>query len=112
MLTYHRSEKLGSFVARELHADGIHKFDISIYRGNCLAVFVHHYAAPDGMQDMLYAFFADKQHMNNIAKDHTPEHPFFDIEGQVFLNMNYKESESLLLFFARQGQQIAPYYEH
>lgn len=102
--------KLGSFTAVEHHADGVHTYPICIYGGNALAAFINHYTDGDGKKcAYLYAFFADKKHMRNIEKN---EHnPFFDIKGAVKLNMAYKQSDTLLGFFARQGHTIKPYYK-
>lgn len=94
---YYR-KRLGYFTAVENHSDGVHYFKIGIYDGNVLAAFVHRYLSRHDNKRcaMLYAFFADEQHMKNIEKDHSPKHPFFDIKGAVHLNTAYPKQHRIL----------------
>lgn len=85
-------------------------FKVNIYQGNCLAVFIYEYKDKKG-RDMydLYGFFADRQHVKRIAKDHPSL--FWDKVKSIKLNLAYKECETLVKLFTKAGHKVTCYYK-
>ena len=51
---------------------GEKKFDIDVYRGNALAIFINEWKNEEGKDVwMMYNFFCDKDHFRNCTKDKT-----------------------------------------
>lgn len=110
MLTYTK-DKMGELTIKQ-HGK---KFKIQIRRGNCLAVFIYVARNPEstGKHDRylhgLYSFFADTQHMRNMAKDCGL---FGDEVVSVKLNTFYKESLTMLPYFTKAGYKVTCYYKN
>lgn len=84
---------------------GINEFEIEIRRGNCLAVFIY----DNGDSYILYNFYADKTHLNNIKK--SCGKIWSDEVISCRLNLRYKESKTLLDYFVKDGIKVECYYE-
>lgn len=51
---------------------GKKKFDIDVYQGNALAIFINEWKNDEGKDVwMMYNFFCDKDHFRNCTKDKT-----------------------------------------
>lgn len=51
---------------------GEKKFDIDVYQGNALAIFINEWKNDEGKDVwMMYNFFCDKDHFRNCTKDKT-----------------------------------------
>lgn len=79
------------------------QFEVQIRQGNCLAVFIteskEHYH--------LYWFFADEKHLKNIKK-----HEGYILPDKIVscrLNINYKESMTLLKHLTQEGIEVTCY---
>lgn len=71
------------------------KYQINIYKGNCLAVFLSEYQNEKG-EDMysLYSFFADEQHLKRMIKNKIDM--FGDKMLKIKLNFKYKEAQKII----------------
>lgn len=85
----------------------INEFEIEIRRGNCLAVFIY----DNGENYILYNFYADKAHLNNIKKNYGKIWSDSDKVISCRLNLRYKESKTLLDYFVKDGIKVECYYE-
>ena len=107
--------KMGKVVIKQKRmADGKEtskKFDINIYKGNCLAIFINEYKDAETSEDMytLYTFFSDKKHVSNILKDN--KKLFWDEVVSIELNLFFKDARTLLDIFVKQGYKVKCYYK-
>lgn len=105
-LQWNRKDKMGKLTIRQKGK----KFNVNIYSGNALAVFVYEYT--DGGKEIysLYDFFADKKHCDNIIKNH--KRLFFDDEVvSIELNLFYKSAQTLLKILVENGYEVRCYYK-
>ena len=85
------------------------KYDINIYSGNFLAVFVYEYT--DGGNEMysLYDFFADKKHVSKIISNRKK---LIDKDVvKIELNLWYKSARQLLTYLVKNGYKVECYYK-
>lgn len=62
------NKKIGELIIQQ----GEKQFNISIYKGNALAIFIHEYKNNEGKEVYsMYNFFCDKEHFKNCTKDKT-----------------------------------------
>ena len=96
------------------------KFKIQIRRGNCLAVFMHIYKDSEPKDTErpwvheLVSFFADEQHIKNILKEYKKDAfkgVFWGDLKNIRLNMYYKECNTLLKYFVRDGLKVQCFYK-
>lgn len=101
--------KNGEVVKDDKGREVYEKFKIQIRQGNCLAVFIYAYKKDGQWWHQLYTFFGDEQHIKNIKKN---VGDLFDDEvAGVKLNMYYKECNTLLKYFVREGIRVQCYYK-
>lgn len=84
------------------------KFNVNIYSGNALAVFVYEYT--DGGKEMysLYDFFADKKHVSKIISNR--KKLIDDDVVKIELNLWYKSARELLPYLVKNGYKVECYY--
>lgn len=80
------------------------EYEVQVRAGNCLAVLIT--KSEDAYY--LYSFFADEQHLKNIAKE--DGRVIWDNIVSCRLNMRYKECSKLLKYLVRQCEVVC-YYE-
>ena len=105
-LQWNWKDKMGKLTIRQKGKN----FNVNIYSGNFLAVFVYEYT--DGGNEMysLYDFFADKKHCDNIIKNH--KRLFFDDEVlSIELNLFYRSAQTLLKILVENGYEVLCYYK-
>ena len=86
------------------------KFNVNIYSGNALAIFLCEYKQNDEEGYVMYDFFADKKHCDNIIKNH--KRLFFDDEVvSIKLNLFYKSARTLLKILVENGYEVRCYYK-
>lgn len=84
-------------------------FDVNIYAGNALAIFICKYEQNGEERYVLYNFFADKKHCDNIIKN--GKRLFTDEVVSIELNIFYKSAHTLLDILAKNGYKVSCYYE-
>ena len=100
------SNKMGKITIKQKKQN----FDINIYAGNALAIFICEYKQNDEERYVLYNFFADKKHCDNIIKNH--KRLFFDDEVvSIELNLFYKSAQTLLKILVENGYEVRCYYK-
>lgn len=85
------------------------KFNVNIYSGNALAIFICEYKQNDEERYVLYDFFADKKHCDNIIKN--GKRPFSDEVVSIELNLFYKSAQTLLKILVENGYEVRCYYK-
>ena len=84
-------------------------YNVNIYSGNALAIFICEYKQNDEERYVMYNFFADKKHCDNIIKNH--KRLFFEDEVvSIELNLYYKSAQKLLDIFVKNGYRVLCYY--
>lgn len=68
------------------------KFNVNIYSGNALAIFICEYKQNDEERYVMYNFFADKKHCDNIIKN--DKRLFSDEVVSIELNLYYRKARS------------------
>lgn len=84
-------------------------FDVNIYAGNALAIFICEFKIDDEDRYILYHFFADKKHCGNIIKG--GKRLFTDEIVSIELNLYYKSAQTLLNILAKNGYEVRCYYK-
>lgn len=84
-------------------------FDINIYAGNALAIFICEYEQDNEERYVLYNFFDDKKHCDNIIKN--GKRLFSDEVVSIELNLFYKSAQTLLNIFVKNGYKVQCYYK-
>ena len=85
------------------------KYNVNIYSGNSLAIFIFEYKQNDEERYVMYNFFADKKHCDNIIKNH--KRLFFDNVVNIELNLFYKSAQTLLKILVENGYEVRCYYK-
>lgn len=80
-----------------------HTFDISIWQGNCLAVF----NSETEDRYFLYDFFLDEKHCANMVKKYGSL--FSDKVSDINLNLFYKSARRLLEVLIKYGYDVNGY---
>lgn len=84
-------------------------YDLNIYAGNALAIFICEYEQNGEERYVLYNFFADKKHCDNIIK--SGKRLFSDEVVNIELNMWYMDAQKLLKILVKNGYKVSCYYE-
>lgn len=84
-------------------------YDVNIYAGNALAIFICEYEQNGEERYVLYNFFADKKHCDNIIKD--GKQLFSDEVVSIELNLFYKSAKTLLNILVKNGYRVECYYK-
>lgn len=84
-------------------------YDVNIYAGNALAIFLSEFELDGEERYLVYAFFADKKHCNNIIK--SEKRLFTDDVVSIELNLFYKSAQTLLKILIKNGYKVSCYYE-
>lgn len=84
-------------------------FDVNIYGGNALAIFISEFNIDGEDRYILYNFFADKAHCDNIVKN--GNRLFSDEVVSIELNLYYKRAQTLLNILVKNGYEVLCYYE-
>lgn len=99
------SDKMGKITIKQREK----VYDVNIYAGNALAIFICEYKQNDEERYVLYSFFADKKHCDNIIKN--DKRLFFDDVVSIELNLFYKSAQTLLNILVKNGYKVSCYYE-
>lgn len=96
-------DKMGKITIRQKQKDKENEYEISIYAGNCMAIFLYEYKDEDG-QDMydLWSFWADKQHVKNIMKNEKKLFSGCEVVS-VELDLSFKQARPVLDMFVQYG---------
>ena len=84
-------------------------YDVNIYAGNALAIFICEYEQNGEERYVVYNFFADKKHCDNIIKD--GKRLFSDEVVSIELNLFYKSAKTLLNILVKNGYRVECYYK-
>lgn len=104
-LQWNWKDKMGKLTIRQKGK----KYDVNIYSGNALAIFICEYKQNDEERYVLYNFFADKKHCDNIIKNYKR---LFSYEVvSVELNLFYKSAHTLLNILVKNGYKVHCYYQ-
>lgn len=98
------TDKMGKMTIKQKE----NTFDINIYAGNALAIFICEYKQDGEERYTLYNFFADKAHCNNIIKN--GKRLFTDEVVGIELNLFYKSAQTLLNILVKNGYEVRCYY--
>ena len=104
-LQWNWKDKMGKITIKQKEKN----FDINIYAGNALAIFICEYKQNDEERYTLYNFFADKKHCDNIIKNN--KRLFSDEVVSIELNLFYKSAQTLLNILVKNGYKVSCYYE-
>lgn len=86
------------------------KYNINIYAGNALAIFIQEFTDANGKEKyILYDFFADIQHIENIISNN--KKLISDDVVKIELNLWYKSSRDILPYLVKNGYKVECYYE-
>lgn len=100
------TDKMGKVTIRQKERE----YEIGIYDGNVLAIFIYEYENEKGANDyILFNFFADKKYCDNIIMH--GDRLFRDEVVSIELNLYYKNAQTLLGIFVKNGYKVSRYYE-
>lgn len=106
-LQWNWKDKMGKLTIRQKRK----MYNVNIYSGNALAIFICEYKQNDEERYVMYNFFADKKHCDNIIKNH--KRLFFEDEVvSIELNLFYKSAQKLLDIFVKNGYRVLCYYDN
>lgn len=104
-LQWNWKDKMGKMTIKQKEKT----YDLNIYAGNALAVFICEYEQNGEERYTLYNFFADKEHCGNIIKD--DKRLFSDEIVSIELNLFYKSAKTLLDILVKNGYRVECYYK-
>lgn len=104
-LQWNWKDKMGKMTIKQKEKN----FDINIYAGNALAIFICEYKQNDEERYALYNFFADKKHCDSIIKNN--KRLFSDEVVSIELNLFYKSAQTLLNMLVKNGYKVHCYYQ-
>lgn len=99
------SDKMGKITIKQREK----VYDVNIYAGNALAIFICEYERDNEEKYVLYNFFAGKKHCDNIVKN--DKRLFSDEIVSIELNLFYKSAQKLLNILVKNGYKVSCYYE-
>lgn len=99
------SDKMGKITIKQREK----VYDVNIYAGNALAIFICEYEQNGEDRYVLYNFFAGKKHCDNIIKN--DKQLFSDEIVNIELNLYYKSAQTLLNILVKNGYKVSCYYE-
>lgn len=103
-LQWNWKDKMGKLTIRQKGK----KYNVNIYSGNALAIFISEYEQNGEERYTLYNFFLDKKHCDNIVKK--GKQLFTDEVVSIELNLCYKSAQKLLDIFVKNGYRVLCYY--
>lgn len=99
------SDKMGKTTIKQKERT----YDVNIYAGNALAIFISEFKLDGEERYIVYNFFADKKHCDNIIKG--GKRLFTDEIVSIELNLYYKSAQTLLNILVKNGYKVTCYYE-
>ena len=96
-------KKIGTMKVTQTRNGETHTFDISIWQGNCLAVF----NCETEDRYILYNFFIDEKHCAEIVKDYGSL--FSNKVSDINLNLYYESARRLLNVLIKYGYDVNGY---
>lgn len=99
------SDKMGKITIKQREK----VYDVNIYAGNALAIFICEYEQNGEERYIVYNFFADKKHCDNITKN--DKQLFSDEIVNIELNLYYKSAQTLLNILVKNGYKVSCYYQ-
>lgn len=99
------SDKMGKITIKQREK----VYDVNIYAGNALAIFICEYEQNGEERYVLYNFFAGEDHCNNIIKN--DKRLFSDEIVNIELNLYYKSAQTLLNILVKNGYKVSCYYK-
>ena len=85
------------------------QFDVSIYSGNALAIFVYEYKDSGEDWYMVYNFLADEEHCANLSAQGC--RLLGEDVGEVELNLRFRNARALLPLLVKDGYKVLCYEE-
>lgn len=104
-LQWNWNEKMGKITIKQKETT----FDVNIYNGNALAIFISEFEQDGEDRYILYNFFVDKKHCDNIVKN--GKQLFTDEVVSIELNLFYKSAQTLLNILVKNGYKVRCYYK-
>lgn len=104
-LQWNWKDKMGKLTIRQKRK----KYNVNIYSGNSLAIFISEYEQNGEERYTLYNFFLDKKHCDNIVKN--SKRLFTDEVVSIELNLFYKSAQTLLKILVENGYEVRCYYK-
>ena len=105
-LQWNWKDKMGKITIKQKRK----KYNVNIYSGNALAIFICEYKQNDEERYVMYNFFADEKHCDNIIKNY--KRLFSDEVVSIELNLFYKSAQKLLDIFVKNGYRVLCYYDN
>lgn len=96
-------KRIGTMKVTQTRNGETHTFDISIWQGNCLAVFI----SETEDRYFLYDFFIDKKHCARKVKQYGSL--FSDEVSDINLNLYYESARRLLNVLIKYGYDVNGY---
>lgn len=96
-------KRIGTMKVMQTRNGETHTFDISIWQGNCLAVFI----SETEDRYFLYDFFIDKKHCARKVKQYGSL--FSDEVSDINLNLYYESARRLLNVLIKYGYDVNGY---
>ena len=101
-------DKMGEITCNR---EGVGKYKLSVYSGNCMCVMVYHYKENGEKYYICHGFFNDEIHLKKclgLVKGHEP----IDYEWVKWkLNTYFKDSLKLANLLTKAGYKVELYYE-
>lgn len=97
------TKKIGTMKVTQTRNGEPHTFDIGIWQGNCLVVFIRE---TEGRY-FLYNFFDNEKHCANMVKEYGSL--FSDKVSDINLNLFYKSARRLLEVLIKYGYDVNGY---
>ena len=104
-LQWNWKDKMGKLTIRQKEK----KYNVNIYSGNALAIFISENNQNGQDEYVLYDFFADKKHCDNIIKNR--KRLFSDEVVSIELNLYYRSAQTLLEILVKNGYKVKCYYK-
>lgn len=104
-LQWNWKDKMGKLTIRQKEK----KYNVNIYSGNALAIFICEYKQNNQDEYVLYDFFADKKHCDNIIKNR--KRLLSNDVVSIELNLYYRSAQTLLKILVKNGYKVKCYYK-
>lgn len=110
MLRWYWEHRMGTLTIHQKQNEKVKTFKINIYMGNCLAVMLYEKKDENGEEMyQLYNFFIDE---NDLKRRFKGCHKLiWDEVVSIRLNLYYKECQTLLKYFTKEGHKVICYYK-
>ena len=108
-VTWQWKDKMGEITCNR---NGVGKYKLSVYTGNCIAVFVYHYKEKGEKYYTCHGFFGDKAHMKRcLGLEKGCDNIYKDEWQKIKLNTHFKNSIVLAEAFAKAGYKVELYHQ-